>query len=167
MIRSHLHPIRSSCSGKYRLTSSLVYLPLALAAPCDFRLFSEDRCTSSLSLKYPAPRFTLAVVEISAVSSPAAQHLIALCAEFPIIGLRATMLPCIRGMASTYLSDCITICNEFAIRDTRNSTSTNLVTLPYASLDMFKNSFAYRGPFIWNALPNNIKKCVTISPVSK
>ena len=65
-------------------------------------------------------------------------------------------------MAPTYISDCITICNEVAIRDTRNSTSTNLVTLPYFSVDIFKNSFAYRGPFIWNALPNNIRKCVTL-----
>ena len=61
---------------------------------------------------------------------------------------------CIRGMAPTYISVCITICNEVAISDTRNSTSTTLVTIPYASLDIFKNSFAYRlrGPFIWNAL---------------
>ena len=74
-----------------------------------------------------------------------------------------TVFKCIRGMAPTYISDCITICNEIAIRDTRNATSTNLVTLPYASLDIFKNSFAYRGPFIWNALPNNIRNCVTLS----
>ena len=59
-----------------------------------------------------------------------------------------TVFKCIRDMAPTYISDCITICNEDAIRETRNSTSTNLVTLPYASLDIFKNSFAYRGPFI-------------------
>ena len=39
----------------------------------------------------------------------------------------------------------------------------NQLTLPYASLDIFENSFAYRGPFIWNALPNNIRKCVTLS----
>ena len=60
-----------------------------------------------------------------------------------------TVFKCIRGMAPTYISDCITICNGVAIRDIRNSTSTNLVTLPYATLDIFKNSFAYRGPFIW------------------
>ena len=57
--------------------------------------------------------------------------------------------------------------NEVAIRDTLNySTSTNLVTLMYATLDMFKNSFAYSGLFIsflWNALPDNIRKCVTLS----
>ena len=49
----------------------------------------------------------------------------------------------IRGMAPTYISDCITICNEVAVRDTRNSTSANLLSLPYASLDILKNSFAY------------------------
>ena len=41
-----------------------------------------------------------------------------------------TVFKCIRGMAPTYISDCITICNEVAVRDTRNSTSANLVTLP-------------------------------------
>ena len=68
---------------------------------------------------------------------------------------------CIPSMAPTYNSECITICNEVVIRDTRNSTSTNLVTLPYATLvDIFKNPLAYRAPFIWNALPD---KCVTLS----
>ena len=52
-----------------------------------------------------------------------------------------TVFKCIRGKAPTYISDCITIGNEVAIRDTINSTSTNLVTLPYASVDVFKNSF--------------------------
>ena len=49
-----------------------------------------------------------------------------------------TVFKCIRGMAPTYMSDCIPICNEVAVRDTRNSTSANLVTLPYASMDIFK-----------------------------
>ena len=34
---------------------------------------------------------------------------------------------------------------------------------PYASLDIVKNSFAYRGPFIWNYLPHDIRKCATLS----
>ena len=38
-----------------------------------------------------------------------------------------------------------------------------IITLPYASLDIFKNSFAYRGPFIWNDLPHDIRKCATLS----
>ena len=74
-----------------------------------------------------------------------------------------TVFKCIHGMAPTYISDCITICNEVAVRDTRYSTSANLLTLPYASLDIFKNSFAYRGPFIWNDLPHDIRKCATLS----
>ena len=74
-----------------------------------------------------------------------------------------TVFKCIRGMAPTYISDCITICNEVAVRDSRNSTSANLLTLPYGSLDILKNSFAYRGPFIWNALPHDIRKCATLS----
>ena len=41
-----------------------------------------------------------------------------------------TVFKCIRVMAPTYISDCITICNEVAVRDTRNSTSANLLTLP-------------------------------------
>ena len=43
------------------------------------------------------------------------------------------------------------------------SSSVNLVTLPYASLDILKNSFAFRGPFIWNALPHDIRKCATLA----
>ena len=41
-----------------------------------------------------------------------------------------TAFKCIRGMAPIYISDCITIGNEVAVRDARNSTSTNLATLP-------------------------------------
>ena len=36
-----------------------------------------------------------------------------------------------------YLPDCITICNEVAVRDTRNSTSANLLTLPYMPVWIF------------------------------
>ena len=39
----------------------------------------------------------------------------------------------------------------------------HLGNVTYATLDIFKNLFAYRGPFIRNALPDNIKKCVTLS----
>ena len=48
--------------------------------------------------------------------------------------LALTVFKCIRGMAPTCIYDCIIICNEVAVRDTRNSTSAILVTLPYASL---------------------------------
>ena len=41
---------------------------------------------------------------------------------------------------------------------TRASTSSNLVIVPHAHLALFDNSFAYRGPAIWNALPEHIRK---------
>ena len=53
----------------------------------------------------------------------------------------------------------ITRYNEIAVRDTRASTSSNLVTVPDAPLALFENSFAYRGPVIWNALPEHVRKC--------
>ena len=49
--------------------------------------------------------------------------------------------------------------NEIAVRDTRVSTSSNLVIVPHAPLALFENSFAYRGPAIWNTLPEHIRKC--------
>ena len=29
--------------------------------------------------------------------------------------------------------------------------------------DVTKNAFAYRGPVLWNALPENIKKCESLN----
>ena len=48
----------------------------------------------------------------------------------------------VHGMSPSYLSDCITMYNEIAVRDTRASTSSNLVTVPHAPLALFENSFA-------------------------
>ena len=70
-----------------------------------------------------------------------------------------SMFKCIHGMSPLYLSDCITMYNEIAVRDTRASTSSNLVTVPHAPLALFENYFAYRGPVIWNALPEHVRKC--------
>ena len=67
-----------------------------------------------------------------------------------------SVFKCIHGMLPSYISDCITMYNEIAVRDTRASTSSNLVTAPLA---LFENSFAYRGPVIWNALPEHVRKC--------
>ena len=69
-----------------------------------------------------------------------------------------SMFKCIHGMSPSYLSDCITMYNEIAVRDTRASTSSNLVTVPHAPLALFENYFAYRGPVIWNALPEHVRK---------
>ena len=55
-----------------------------------------------------------------------------------------SMFKCIHEMSPSYLSDCITIYNEIAVRDTRASTFSNLVTVSHAPLALFENSFAYR-----------------------
>ena len=70
-----------------------------------------------------------------------------------------SMFNSIHGMSPSYLSDCITIYNEIAVRNTRASTSSNLVTVPHAPLALYENYFGYRGPDIWNALPEHVRKC--------
>ena len=70
-----------------------------------------------------------------------------------------SMFKCIHGMSPSYLSDCITMYNAIAVRDTRASTSSNLVTVPHAPLALFDNYFAYRGHVIWNALPELVRNC--------
>ena len=54
----------------------------------------------------------------------------------------STVFICIHGMSPSYLSDCITMYNEKAVRDTRASTSSSLVIVPHATLALFENSFA-------------------------
>ena len=73
-----------------------------------------------------------------------------------------SVFKCIHGMAPLYLSDCITMNDEVVIRDTRASTSTNILMTPHAPLEIFKNSFSHRGPLTWNALPESIRKCATL-----
>ena len=70
-------------------------------------------------------------------------------------------------MSPSYLSDCITMYNEIAVRDTRASTSSNLVTVPHAPLALFDNYFAYRGPVIWNTLHEHVRKCNNIYTFKK
>ena len=57
--------------------------------------------------------------------------------------------------------------NEIAVRDTRASTSSNLVIVLHAPLALFEKSFAYRGPAIWNALPEHIRKCNNLHTLQK
>ena len=58
-----------------------------------------------------------------------------------------SVFKCIHGMSPSYLSDCITMYNEIAVRDTRASTSSNLVIVPHAPLALFGNYFAYTGSY--------------------
>ena len=70
-----------------------------------------------------------------------------------------SVFKCIYGMSPFYLSDFIAMCNEVAVRNTRASTSHTLLMVPCAPLEIIKNSFSYRGPATWNALPECIRTC--------
>ena len=63
----------------------------------------------------------------------------------------------IHGLVPNYLCDEITMQRDIATRTTR-STINNNVHVPHITLECCKNAFAYRGPVLWNALPENIKK---------
>ena len=53
---------------------------------------------------------------------------------------------------------------DITVRTTR-STVNNNVHVPHiiGLLECRKNAFAYRGPVLWNALPENIKKFETLN----
>ena len=68
------------------------------------------------------------------------------------------MFKSIHGLVPNYLCDEITMQRDIAERTTR-STIDNNVHVPHITLECCKNAFAYRGPVLWNALPEIIKKC--------
>ena len=65
------------------------------------------------------------------------------------------------GMAPAYLCNEITLHSDTAERPTR-SVNDNNVFVPYAHLERFMNYFTYRGPIVWNSLPDCIKMCRTL-----
>ena len=69
-----------------------------------------------------------------------------------------SVFKCIQCIHLIYL-DCITLCSEVVIRNTRAST----LMAPYAPLEIFKNSFSYRGPATWDALPECIRTCTSLN----
>ena len=73
------------------------------------------------------------------------------------------MFKSIHGLAPTYLCDEITMQRDIAERTTR-STIDNNVHVPHITLECCcKNAFAYLGPVLWNALPENIKTCESLN----
>ena len=73
------------------------------------------------------------------------------------------MFKSIHGLVPNYLCDEITMRRDIAERTTR-STIDNNVHVPHITLECCKNAFAYRGPVLGNALPeNNIKKCESLN----
>ena len=72
------------------------------------------------------------------------------------------MFKSIHGLVPDYICDEITMQRDITVRTSR-STVNNNVHVPHIILECCKNAFAYRGPVLWNALPENIKKCETLN----
>ena len=64
------------------------------------------------------------------------------------------MFKCLNNMAS-YLSDSLTYLSHHQSYTTRNVIK-NHVAIPHTHLSIFKQSFKYSGPTLWNSLPLNI-----------
>ena len=62
------------------------------------------------------------------------------------------MFKSIHGLVPNYLCDEITMQRDIAVRTTR-STINNNVHVPHITLECCTNAFAYKGPVLWNALP--------------
>ncbi len=71
------------------------------------------------------------------------------------------MFKSIHGLVPNYLCDEITMHRDIAERTTRSTIDTN-VHVPHITLECCKNTFAYRGPVLWNVRPENIKKCESL-----
>ena len=65
------------------------------------------------------------------------------------------MFKSIHGLVPNYLCDEITMQRDIAVRPTRYTINNN-VHVPHITLECCKNAFAYIGPVLWNALPENI-----------
>ena len=73
----------------------------------------------------------------------------------------------INGISPIYMCNAITMCSDVANRDTRMSDASNMTVVPPASRETFKNSFSYRGPIIWNTLPEHLRSCCTLKDLKK
>ena len=70
----------------------------------------------------------------------------------------------IHGLVPDYICDEITMQQEITVRTTRSTVNNNVgLHVPHIILECCKNGFAYRGPLLWNELPENIKKCETLN----
>ena len=78
-----------------------------------------------------------------------------------------TMFKCINVISPIYMCNTITMCSDVANRVTRMSDASNMTVVPPASLEIFKNSFSYRGPIIWNTLPEHLRCCRTLNDFKK
>ncbi len=50
---------------------------------------------------------------------------------------------------------------------TYRSADDNLLYVPYVSCALFKQSFQYRAPALWNSLPSHLRKALSVNDVKK
>ena len=67
------------------------------------------------------------------------------------------MFKCLNNMAPSYLSDSLTYLSHHQSYTTKNVIK-NHIGIPHPYLSIFKQSFKYCGPTLWNSLPLNITK---------
>ena len=65
------------------------------------------------------------------------------------------MFKCLNNIAPSYLSDSLTYLSHHQSYTTRNVIKNHLA-IPHPHLSIFKQSFKYSGPTLWNSLPLNI-----------
>ena len=75
------------------------------------------------------------------------------------------MFKSIHGLVPNYLCDEITMQRDITVRTTR-STINNNVHVQHITIECCKNAFAYRGPVLWNALPENANHSMVLNDVS-
>ena len=65
------------------------------------------------------------------------------------------MFKCVNGLAPTYLSDQITPISD-VYQNLRSHDQYNIL-VPKPTTEVYKKSFSYMGPTIWNTLPPQVK----------
>ena len=65
-----------------------------------------------------------------------------------VINVSKSNILVINEISLIYMCNTITMCSAVANRVTRMSDASNMTVVPPASLEIFKNSFSYRGPII-------------------
>ena len=65
-------------------------------------------------------------------------------------------------LAPKYLSNLIVSANNKESYDTRISSSDNFL-VPKPNTELYKSSFSFSGPKVWNSLPNEIKTSKTLT----
>ncbi len=64
------------------------------------------------------------------------------------------------GLAPTYINDLIKPASEQP-RNTRFSLSNNYI-VPELNTELYRSSFSYSGPKLWNTLPKGTKECQSV-----